>query len=496
MNQSLLRILITTLLVLTGIAVSQQSVAAVTVTVRDAESGTPLEFAAVALTPLGNGKFAGGNTGTDGVFAAAVSDGRWRVDVTLVGYKPSRRNVTLTDGCSLAIDLQPSEPLTEVFVTARESHSASSASVIDTTAMQHLQPSSFTDLLELLPGHVSKDPSMGTPNIINLRTALNVTPSDDYMTSAIGTSFIVDGVPLNNNAGMQTTSDSNHSDRETVGKGVDMRGIATDDIEKVEIVRGIASVEYGELTSGLVNIKRKSSVTRLEARFKADSKSQLFYAGKGFRMPGKDWIVNAGVGYLDAKIDPRNSRENYKRITASVRSNKRFDNTVANLTWNSSLNYSATFERDNNDPDLTVNNTIDRFSTTNHNFSWNNSLSLRPVERGILQEASFTSGISYSRERLSQTRHVAQSRVMPMPVSLTSGSNYVGYLPMLYLATLDVEGDPFTAYLKGAVTLNRTAGNLSSFLKAGIEWNMSKNYGRSGPRSAYSGPWCKAAPQG
>ena len=478
MNQSLLRILITTLLVLTGIAVSQQSVAAVTVTVRDAESGMPLEFAAVALTPLGNGKFAGGNTGTDGVFAAAVSDGRWRVDVTLVGYKPSRRNVTLTDGCSLAIDLQPSEPLTEVFVTARESHSASSASVIDTTAMQHLQPSSFTDLLELLPGHVSKDPSMGTPNIINLRTALNVTPSDDYMTSAIGTSFIVDGVPLNNNAGMQTTSDSNHSDRETVGKGVDMRGIATDDIEKVEIVRGIASVEYGELTSGLVNIKRKSSVTRLEARFKADSKSQLFYAGKGFRMPGKDWIVNAGVGYLDAKIDPRNSRENYKRITASVRSNKRFDNTVANLTWNSSLNYSATFERDNNDPDLTVNNTIDRFSTTNHNFSWNNSLSLRPVERGILQEASFTSGISYSRERLSQTRHVAQSRVMPMPVSLTPGSNYVGYLPMLYLATLDVEGDPFTAYLKGAVTLNRTAGNLSSFLKAGIEWNMSKNYGR------------------
>ena len=477
MNQSLLHIIIYIIILLADMVGSPAS-AAVNFTVRNAENGAPLEFAAIALNPLESGKFTGGNTDAEGKFSVTISDGRWKVDVTLVGYKPYRQILSLTDGISHIINLQSNEMLDEVVVTARESHSASSASVIDTTAMAHLQPSSFTDLLELLPGRVSKDPSMASPNIINLRTALNVTPTDDYMTSAIGTSFIIDGVPVNNNAVMQSTPDSNHSERETVGKGVDMRGIATDDIEKVEIVRGIASVEYGELTSGLVNIKRKSGVSRLEARFKADSKSQLFYVGKGFRMPGKDWIINTGLGYLDAKIDPRNSRENYKRITASIRSNKRFDNTVMNVTWNSSLNYGASFERDNNDPDLTVNNTIDRFSTTNHNFSWNNSVSVRPVERSFFQEASFTSGLSYSRERLHQTRHVAQSRVMPMPVSLVPGSNYVGYLPMLYLATLDVEGDPFTAYVKGATTMKWTAGNLSSFLKAGIEWNMSKNYGR------------------
>ena len=475
MNQSLLHIIIYIIILLADMVGSPAS-AAVNFTVRSAENGAPLEFAAIALNPLESGKFTGGNTDAEGKFSVTISDGRWKVDVTLVGYKPYRQILSLTDGISHIINLQSNEMLDEVVVTARESHSASSASVIDTTAMAHLQPSSFTDLLELLPGRVSKDPSMASPNIINLRTALNVTPTDDYMTSAIGTSFIIDGVPVNNNAVMQSTPDSNHSERETVGKGVDMRGIATDDIEKVEIVRGIASVEYGELTSGLVNIKRKSGVSRLEARFKADSKSQLFYVGKGFRMPGKDWIINTGLGYLDAKIDPRNSRENYKRINASIRSNKRFDNTVMNVTWNSSLNYGASFERDNNDPDLTVNNTIDRFSTTNHNFSWNNSVSVRPVERSFFQEASFTSGLSYSRERLHQTRHVAQSRVMPMPVSLVPGSNYVGYLPMLYLATLAVEGDPFTAFVKGATTMKWTAGNLSSFLKAGIEWNMSKNY--------------------
>ncbi|MDE6078663.1 MAG: TonB-dependent receptor [Duncaniella sp.] len=452
--------------------------AAVDFTVRDAETGTPLEFAAVALTPLGEGKFAGGNTDLNGRFTTASKQGEWRVDVTMVGYKPVRQTLRLIDGKTYVISLEPQNALDEVVVTARESRSASSASVIDTMAMQHLQPSSFTDLLELLPGGVSKDPSMGAPNVINLRTSLNVTPTDDYMTSAIGTSFIIDGVPVNNNSGMQTTPDSNHSERETVGKGVDMRGIATDDIEKVEIVRGIASVEYGELTSGLVNIKRKSGVSRLEARFKADTKSQLFYVGKGFQMPGTDWIVNTGVGYLDAKIDPRNSRENYKRVNASIRSDKRWNSTVANVTWNSSVNYSASFERDNNDPDLTVNNTIDRFSTTNHTFSWNNTATVRPVEAGFLQEATLVTGVSYSNERLHQERHVAQSRVMPMPVSMVAGSNYVGYLPMLYLAELDVEGDPFTAYVKGATSMKWTADRLTSFLKAGVEWNMSKNYGR------------------
>ena len=451
--------------------------AAVNISVTDAESGEPLEFAAVLLSSQDGGTNAGGSTDLSGKFSATVEAGKWLVRVSLVGYKPHREIVTISNDTTLNIRIVPNELLSEVVVTARESRDASSTSIIDTTAMTHLQPSSFTDLLELLPGGVSKDPSMGAPNTVSLRTASNVTPTDDYMTSAIGTSFVIDGVPVNNNATMQTTADSNHSSRETVGKGVDMRGIATDDIEKVEIVRGIASAEYGELTSGLINIKRKNSAGRLEARFKADSKSQLFYVGKGFRMPGKDWILNTGVGYLDAKIDPRNSRENYKRVTASLRSNKRYDNTSVNIVWNSSLNYSATFERDNNDPDLTVNNTIDRFSTDNHNFSWNNTLSVRPVERGFFEEASLTSGLSYNRERLHQTRHVAQSRVMPLPISLLPGSNYVGYLPMLYLATLDVKGDPFTAYLKGSTRLKWQTTSLSSLLNAGIEWNMSKNYG-------------------
>ncbi|MDE7385602.1 MAG: TonB-dependent receptor [Muribaculaceae bacterium] len=469
--------------ILTAIAagtISHMAVAApVRIVVLDSQTREPLELAAVAISNNNSGNI-GALTDAAGAITTDLSNGSWTVNVQAVGYKPLRYKLALKAGSpdSYTLMMQPHDPIGEVVVTAREGRHASSSSLIDSTAMQHLQPSSFTDLLELLPGNVSKDPSMGSPNVINLRTASNVTATDDYMTSAIGTSFVVDGVPMNNNAGMQTTIDSNHSGHATAAKGVDMRAIGTDDIEKVEIIRGIASVEYGELTSGLVNIKRKTGVTRLEARFKADTKSQLFYVGKGFAMPGRDWIMNVGVSYLDAKIDPRNTRENYKRITGSVRSNKRFNNTVLNTEWNSSLNYNATFERDNNDPDLTVNNTIDRFSTTNHSWSWNNTVTIKPVEIKAWREASLTAGVSYSRERLSQEKHVSSTRIMPMPVSLTPGPNYVGYLPLLYLAHLDVEGDPFTTYIKGATTLRFTGSRITSTLKAGIEWNMSKNYGR------------------
>lgn len=61
-----------------------------------------------------------------------------------------------------------------------------------------------------------------------------------------------------------------------------MRAISTDNIESVEIVRGIPSAEYGNLTSGMVKIKRITRSTPFTARFKADEYSKLFSAGKGF----------------------------------------------------------------------------------------------------------------------------------------------------------------------------------------------------------------------
>lgn len=451
------------------------------VNVKDADTLEPLEFAAVTFSQSSEAGVSGGHTDADGAIVISANPGQAVIELSLVGYKPQRRSLSLKERDSLTLNfrLEPSNSLNEVVVTAREGYNATSASLIDTTAMRHLQPSSFTDLVSLLPGGVTKDPVMNSVNQIDLRSATGINPTDNYATSALGTAFVVDGVRLNTDADMQTTPDANRTARISTGKGVDMRSLSTDDIESVEIVRGIPSVEYGELTSGLVNIRRKSGAGRLEARFKADTQSQLFYVGKGFDVSGdKSWILNAGVDYLDSKIDPRDNRENFKRVTGSLRSNKRWTGPIARISWNSNFSYSGMFERDDNDPDLAVNNTIDYYENSKHTFRWDNTLRYGPSASSCLQELSLVSGLSYAHEQLEQQKHVASSRVMPMPISLTEGSNYIGYLPMLYLADYKVEGRPFTASVKGAGRLRFGGNSLASTLKFGVEWNMSKNYGR------------------
>ena len=76
--------------------------------------------------------------------------------------------------------------------------------------------------------------------------------------SALGTQIQVDGIPISNDANLQySTSYGSIQEYANVNRGVDTRAISTDDIESVEIVRGIPSVEYGDLTSGLIKIDRR-----------------------------------------------------------------------------------------------------------------------------------------------------------------------------------------------------------------------------------------------
>lgn len=446
------------------------------IVVEKAESEKPIEFAGVSLA--NENLHYGGLTDEEGQIWLEIPQGKWSVTISAVGYKKSNIEVALHGDMSVVVRLEPSiNQIAEVVVTARESQGATSASIIDGAAMEHLQPSSFTDLMELLPGGVSKDPEMGSANIIKLRQADNIGVTD-YNTSSLGTSFVVDGVPINTNAGMQFVStNSENEERSVVGKGVDMRAISTDDIESVEVVRGIASVEYGELTSGLVNIKRKKGVSNLEARFKADMQSQLFYVGKGFAMPGDDWTINVSLDYLDSKVDPRNARENYKRLDGSLRSNKQWLYNGYMLTLNSAISYTGTFERDKNDPDLTINNTRDYYTSDNNSLSINNVFVLRRLKDGGFRSFTLTQGFSYAWERLRQEKTVATSRIYPLPISTEVGDNYVGYLPMLYDATMDVKGDPMTVFVKAQGLFRYDVGLVDNRLKFGGDWNMSKNYG-------------------
>ena len=162
--------------------------------------------------------------------------------ISYLGYKSL---LTHTDSTAVYYLQADVKALGEVVVTAQEGRKLSTSSTIKRQAMDHLQPSSFSDILELLPGGRASNGTLTTPNVISLREV--PISGNDYATSSLGTQFVVDGAPISMHANIQRLSgalDRTSNVRNFTNMGVDMRSIATDDIQEVEIVRGIPSVKY------------------------------------------------------------------------------------------------------------------------------------------------------------------------------------------------------------------------------------------------------------
>jgi len=144
----------------------------ITGVVKDKASADPLIGATISIA---GSKNVAAVTDIDGRFSLTVPPGK-DIEISYIGYKPL---VTKPQGGVYYLESQ-TNALGEVVVTAQESQSLSSASVIGRRAMDHLQPSSFGDLLELIPGGRSQDPHLSTPNTIKLREAGDGTQGLDY----------------------------------------------------------------------------------------------------------------------------------------------------------------------------------------------------------------------------------------------------------------------------------------------------------------------------
>ena len=370
--------------------------------------------------------------------------------------------------------------LQEVVVTAEEKIEKSSASVINKEAMQHIQPSSFTDILQTLPGGVTKDPDLTHSNTIRLREATNGSTSEDFNASSLGTSFVVDGAPVSTDANMQyVQSDVSGADekRTSVNAGVDMRTISTDDIEKVEVIRGIAGAEYGDVTSGVVKIERTSKPTPWRARFKADGFSKLLFFGKGIGWNDEQTVLNFGLDYLNAKADPTNILENYQRITASVRLQQQWNPADMRVRWQSSWDYTGSIDNEKIDPDI-HNNREDSYKSEYHKLSWNNALSIR--EHGVdWWRVSLQANVSSEIDRIEQTRFVQLTTPKnPAIDNMQEGEATVSLLPYKYTAHHTVEGLPLNVFVRPKAEFFFDTWTATHQVNAGVEWRYAKNFGR------------------
>ena len=398
-------------------------------TVVDQADGSPVAGAAVTIK------------GNQAVWDVTDSLGRFKLkatggtlQITCLGYKTLTTAVRKDGRYSLA---QDSFAINEVVVTATESHGLTSSSRIGQDAIAHIQPSSFADLLELLPGGRSVDPSFSTPKTIDLR-AVSVS-GDNYNTSSLGTRFLIDGVPVNNDANLQTTPAYSNYGSSFVNAGVDMRTITTEDVESVEIIRGIPSVEYGDLTSGLVNIKRRKGGNDTRARFKADMKSKLFYLGKDLEWGKTDKLtMNFSGNFLDSRADPRNTRQNYKRLTGSYRIGKTWTGELVR-TLSGSLDYTGSFDNQKSDKNLDFGDCgpIETYKSNYSRFALGGEYTVRSKSlKSFFQSLDITGSLTYEKDLIDRWKFVEYSSPMPLSTSLEEGEFDVTIVPYKYEATL------------------------------------------------------------
>jgi len=378
--------------------------------------------------------------------------------------------------------------LHEVVVTAKESQGTVTASRIDRSAMEFLQPTSLSDLMQLLPGGQQKDPDLSAANTIGLRETGtmdaqgNSSVNNNYAISSLGTLFVVDGNPLTTDANMQytplsstqstTTTSSTENNLNTTNRGVDMRSISTDDVESVEVVRGIPSVEYGNLTSGMVKINKIRRSTPFTARFKADGYSKLLSLGKGLKL-SHTTLLNIDAGMLDAKPDPTNNLQKYRRGNGSLRLTL---NTDA-LRYSAAVDYTGSFDNSKSDPDINYGR-IDEYKSTYNKIAITNNISWRPTAKGLFKSFDINTLITQQFDRLTQRRLVAPQRYGIVPTTSEEGVHDAALIFSEYEASFLSDGKPFTAYAKAKANFALTTGALTSNLLAGADWNYAKNFGR------------------
>jgi hypothetical protein len=252
--------------------------------VRRASDGAPIVGASVRLDARSTvsdraGQFVFGN----------VAAGEATLVVAREGYASRALSLTVTaaDTTRVFIRLAPhAVQLDRVVVTAEEtraSRDGGSVSRISRDAIEHVQASSLADILQLVPGQPALNPSLAGPRQSLLRqapTGISGDPgpgTEAERANALGTSVVLDGVPVSNNANLQTSLTILNSGpnalppfASTSGRGFDLRQIPADNIERVEVIRGVSSARHGDLTAGAILVTSRAGAQRPEFRVRAN----------------------------------------------------------------------------------------------------------------------------------------------------------------------------------------------------------------------------------
>ncbi len=466
--------LYTILLVLSGILISTTAYAqqkyAIKGVLVDKTTKQPIEMATVVV----NEQMAWATTNDKGEFVINnVMSGNIVLSISCLGYEKAEQKISLIENIlDLKVSLASlSLGLDEITVTAKESEMGSS-SKIEQTALEHIQAQSLSDVLQLVPGQTTENPSF------EKATQMKIREINDDNNSALGAALIINGTPVSNNANFQvlsTAKSGNLAEFSTVaGKGIDLRDYSTDNIESIEVIRGIPSVEYGDLTSGAMVIKTKTGKTPLEAKISVNPNTKSYYVGKGFSLGENKGTVNINGDYTSSYPEKRKKQTGYKRFTGGVAYSNTFFKDAMPLSVNFTSNLFSTVDDKKSDPEIDEN---EEFR------AGNKGIRLALFGKLALNEPWITNlnyNVSYNythQESYAYEFQSLASGVQPLATSYENGEHAASFVPSMYYSEMTIDGKPFNFFAQLKANNSSYWGKIFNNLLVGAECRISGNNG-------------------
>ncbi|MGX5690711.1 TonB-dependent receptor [Arcticibacter tournemirensis] len=299
----------------------------------------PIEFAVIAIA----GRGIQISADEKGNFTLkSVPAGKAIVAATYLGYKRKSLEIDIDhDITNLLFVLQEDNlTLDEVHITGEKTSDLSTSYLMDRKALDHMQMISVADATSLLPGGKTSTTlhlASSAPREISLNGSGSESGNHRF-----GVAVEVDGVRLSNNA------------LSYIG-GSDTRSIASSNVESIEVITGIPSVEYGDLTNGLVKISTRKGKTPFIVDLVTKPHTKQVALGKGFVLDNNGGVLNADIEYTRSISDIASPYTSYDRNSLSIKYSNVFNrqgNTP--LTFEAGLSGNAGGFNNKFDPDLFV----------------------------------------------------------------------------------------------------------------------------------------------
>ena len=415
-----------------------------------------------------------------GIRALTDDEGRYRLEnvppgpqmlrVSRIGLATARIRITVPGDGALRQDIALSASalrMQGLTVTAdavsRAEGELGTASVIERDAIEHITATSLAGVLQLVPGISTQAPGLGGVEQIALRTvptgsSVGAVPDGAGVSrssadlSAFGTLIVLDGVPLSNNANLQSLGPRGGADLQflnfatAANGGIDLRRIPAAVIERVEVIRGVPSVRYGDLTQGAILVETRAAPVLPIAEAKLDERTFETNVVAGHAFGGAGHAGTMTFDVARTRTQPGVSDDESTRFAGQFA-------------------YRAEIGRSDvasgvSDPKLLFDTRVDFFQLVDdrpenpivrkNRSSRSRDLGVRISERARLRlgtdsRLSFTGSLSRI-DQESTSRAPKVSGVQPFTPARTEGRNEGFYIGGTYIAEVELDGRPWLGF--------------------------------------------------